>query len=72
MDKIYLYKPISIFQQIVGEWCDLDAKIGFAFLKQICLQKGEHFGKGWVKILEDPERTQRQLSGSLESWLFCG
>lgn len=59
MDKIYLYKPISIFQCIAGEWLWHD-KIGFAFLKQICLPKGEHFGKGWVKILEDPERTQRQ------------
>lgn len=42
MDKIYLYKPISIFQCIAGEWL-WRAKIGFAFLKQICLQKGEHF-----------------------------
>lgn len=70
MDKIYLYKPISIFQCIAGEWLWRD-KIGFAFLKQICLQKGKHFYPPPPKkesILARDEskywRTQRGHKGS--------
>ena len=59
MDNIYLYKHISIFQCIAGEWMWRD-RIGFAFLKHFVFKKESILSRDESKYW----RAQRGDKGS--------